>query len=166
MSQAASSQSDADKARAWKLLDKFHLCMLATYDGAEIRVRPMGLYLRPEENALYFLTDARGHKDEDIALYPHVTVICQDRGANLYIAVAGRATISQDKAKIRDLWNPAAQAWWEGPDDSAIRVLRVTPNDAQFWDGPNALMSTAAMLGAAVTGQRPSDLGDNRKVDM
>ena len=41
---------------------------------------------------------------------------------------AGAARVLNDRARIRDLWTPAAKAWWEGPDDPRIRVFRSRKN--------------------------------------
>ena len=50
-------------------------------------------------------------------------------------------------------------------EDPNIRVLKITPDDAEFWDSPGSVISYVKMAAAAVTGTRP-DLGDNRKVSM
>jgi general stress protein 26 len=82
-----------------------------------------------------------------------------------YVSMTGRAMVSSDRAKIKELWGTPAKAWWESQDDPNIRVLQVTPHDAEYWDGPNTVVSYVKMAVAAVTGERP-DLGTNRKVAM
>ena len=42
-------------------------------------------------------------------------------------------------------------------------MLKITPDDAEFWDSPGSVISYVKMAAAAVTGTRP-DVGDNRKV--
>jgi hypothetical protein len=37
--------SDID--RVWELMKKIGICMLASWDGQESQVRPMGAYVRP-----------------------------------------------------------------------------------------------------------------------
>ena len=44
-------------------------------------------------------------------------------------------------------------------------LLKITPDDAEFWDSPGTVVSYVKMAAAAVTGTRP-DIGDNRKVSM
>jgi hypothetical protein len=44
-------------------------------------------------------------------------------------------------------------------------VLKITPDDAEFWDSPGTIISYVKMATAAVTGTRP-DIGENRKVSM
>ena len=69
-----------------------------------------------------------------------------------------------DKSKIKELWSTAAKAWWDSPDDPNIRLLTVTPDDAEFWEGPGKI-GTIKMVAAAATSSRP-DYGENRKVSM
>ena len=79
--------------------------------------------------------------------------------------MTGRAEISDDRAKIRELFSTPAKAWWEDAEDPAIRVLKVTPHDAQYWDSPGTVRSYVKMAAAAVSDTRP-DLGDNEKVNL
>ena len=75
------------------------------------------------------------------------------------------ATVSNDRAKIRELFNTPAKAWWDDPEDPSIRVLKVTPHDAQYWDGPGTIAAYAKMAAAAMSSSRP-DMGDHAKVRM
>jgi general stress protein 26 len=151
--------------RAWELMKKIGFAMLVTRDGEKIRSRPMSAYPEREENAIYFLTDARRHKDEEIARSPNVNLAFADAGSQKYISVTGSAALSNDRAKIKELFSTPAKAWWNSADDPNIRVLKVTPDDAEFWDTPGSVVSYVKIAAAVVTGTRP-DIGDNRKVAM
>ena len=50
-------------------------------------------------------------------------------------------------------------------EDPNIRVIKIIPDDAEFWDTPGSVISYVKMAAAAITGNRP-DLGENRKVAM
>jgi general stress protein 26 len=154
-----------DNERVWDLIDDIPICMLSTWTGQELRARPMDARGRPEENAIYVLTDARHHKDDEIARYPQVMLAFADTGAMKFVSLSGRAEVSNDRAKIKELWEPTAQAWWKSADDPNIRVLKVTPTEAEFWDGPGKVVSLVKMMVAAASGTRP-DIGENRKVSM
>ncbi|MBV9062263.1 MAG: pyridoxamine 5'-phosphate oxidase family protein, partial [Alphaproteobacteria bacterium] len=58
-----------------------------------------------------------------------------------------------------------AKAWWDSAEDPNIRVLKVTPEEAEVWDGPGRLVATAKMLAAAATNTRP-DVAKPRTVPM
>jgi general stress protein 26 len=79
--------------------------------------------------------------------------------------LTGTAVVLNDRAKIKELFSTPAKAWWESADDPNIRVLKVTPDDAEYWDSPGTIVSYVKMAAAAVTGTRP-DIGENRKISM
>jgi general stress protein 26 len=151
--------------RVWDLMKKIGFAMLVTRDGDKLRARPMSAYLERGSNAIFFLTDARRHKDEEIARNPNVNVSFADAGEQKYVSVTGTAVVSNDRAKIKQLFSTPAKAWWESAEDPNIRVIRITPDDAEFWDTPGSVISYVKMAAAAMTGTRP-DIGENRKVAM
>jgi general stress protein 26 len=58
----------------------------------------------PDEHAVFFLADARHHKDEDISKYRKVCLAFSDTGAQNYVSVAGDAEVLDDRGMIRELW--------------------------------------------------------------
>jgi general stress protein 26 len=154
-----------DQDRVWDLMKKIGFAMLVTHDGDKLRARPMAAYVERNENTVYFLTDARRHKDTEIARDPNVNLSFADAGSQKYVSLSGKATISNDRNKIKELFGTPAKAWWESADDPNIRVLKIAPDDAEFWDSPGTVVSYVKMAAAAVTGSRP-DIGDNRKVSL
>ena len=121
---------------AWDLMKKIGFAMLVTRDGDKLRARPMSAYLERENNAIYFLTDVRRHKDDEIARNPNVNLSFADASDQNYVSVSGIAAVSNDRAKIKQLFTTTAKAWWDSAEDSNIRVLKFTPEDAEFWDSP------------------------------
>jgi general stress protein 26 len=156
---------DTDTDRVWSLMDKIGFCMLSTHDGEDIRSRPMAAHVERDANAIYFLTDANSHKDEEVARDSAVGLAFADPDDQKYVSLTGRAEVSNDRAKIKDLWSTAAKAWWKSADDPSIRVLKVTPKDAQYWDSPGTVVSYIKMAAAAVSDARP-DIGRKAKVQM
>jgi general stress protein 26 len=156
---------DELRDRVWELAESIGTCMLVSWDGEKQRARPMVPTLKRDEHAIYFLTDKDSGKVWQEKEFPRVTLTFADTPGNKFVAMTGAAAVGQDRAKIKELWNPAAKAWWDSPDDPAIRVLTITPDEAELWDSPNKLIATAVMLTAAATGKRPS-LGDNARVNI
>ena len=154
-----------DVERTWDLMKKIGFAMLVTRDGEKLRARPMAACLDRDSNAIYFLTDARRHKDEEIARSPEVNLSFADAGDQKYVSLSGRASISNDRAKIRELFSTPAKAWWDSAEDPNIRVLKVIPDDAEFWNSPGTVISYVKMVAAAVSNTRPN-IGENRKVPL
>ena len=149
--------------RVWELAEKINICMFVTWDGKEQRARPLAATVEKDEGAIYFLTDINGEKDDQIVEFPHVSVSFADHKSSKYVALSGKATVSNDRARIKELWSPFAKAWWDSPENPAIRVIRMVPNDAELWDSPGRIVTTISMLTAVVTGRSPK-IGENAKV--
>lgn len=154
-----------DIDRTWDLMKDIGFCMLSTRTGEDIRARPMSAHVEPMENAIYFLTDADSMKDDEIEDRPQVGLAFSDTGGQKYVSVSGEAEVSNDRERIRELWSTPAKAWWDSPEDPDIRVLKVTPKFAEYWDSPGTVVSYIKMMAAAVTDTRP-DMGDNAKVRL
>ena len=154
-----------DLDRVWTLADKIGFCMLATLEGGAIRARPMAARADRGENAFYFLTDAKSHKDEDIEANPNVNLAFADPSGQKYVSISGRATVSNDRAKIRELWSRRPRRGGKSAEDPAIRVLKIAPEDAHYWDSPGTVVSYIKMFAAAATDTRP-DIGRSATVSM
>lgn len=154
-----------DIARVWELMKSIGFAMLVTREGEKLRSRPMAAYVERDEQTIYFLTDARHHADDEVARAPAVNLAFADTSGQKYVSLSARAAVSNDRAKIKELFGTPARAWWDSPDDPNIRVLKIMPEEAEFWDSPGKLVTYVKMAAAAMTGTRP-DLGDKRKVAM
>jgi len=152
-----------DTDRAWELMTKIGFAMLVTQDGEKLRARPMSAYIDRAADAVYFLSDARRHKDDEIKQNPNVNLSFADASDQKYVSVSGTAVVSNDRAKIKELFTTTAKAWWDSADDPNIRVLKFTPEEAEYWDSPGTVISYVKMATAAMTGSRP-DIGTNRTV--
>lgn len=151
--------------RIWDLAKKIGVCMFITWDGERQRARPLQANVDHDEHAIYFLTDVDSHKDEQVERYPTVTLAFADIPHAKYVSITGQATVSNDRAKIKQLWSPFAQAWWSSAEDPSIRVIKVVPEDAELWDSPGRIVTTISMLAAAVTRRAPK-VGENAKVKL
>jgi len=155
----------ADLDRVWDLMESMRFCMLSNWDGTKLRSRPMGAFVRRGESAIYFFTDARSHKDDEICRHPQVWLAFADSHSQDYLSVSGAAEISSDRAKISELWSIPAKLWWKDPQDPNIRLLKVTPTEAEYWDSPGNLVSNFKVAFALLTG-RHLDPGEHKSVSM
>lgn len=159
--------SETDLDRVWDIMEDISVCMVTTHVGGRMRSRPMHAIPDRDENAVYFITDVRGAKDDEIAAAPDVCLSFADIGDNTYLSVTGTAATVRDPAKAEELWSTEAQAWWpRGPRDPAVRVLHVVPEQAEYWDTRgNSVTVALKLMAARMTGKEP-DLGTNRKVNV
>jgi general stress protein 26 len=153
--------------RVWEIIEDIPVCMVTTHAGGTMRSRPMHAVADQDAGCIYFLTDSRGAKDDEIADNPDVCLAFADVDDNTYLSLSGRAEVVRDAALAEELWSPEAQAWWpQGPGDADVRVVRVLPEAAEYWDARgNSATVSLKLEEARQTGHEP-DLGANEKVRM
>ncbi len=152
--------------RVWEIIEKVGVCMLTTQFRGGLRARP--LEARPERDAglIWFVTDIRSGKEHEIEAEHDVCLVFIDAKAKAYLSVTARAEVRQDHAKAAEIWKTTDSAWWTGPDDPNVCVLRVRPLTAELWDGPaSAAVAAFEFAKARITGEKPN-LGENRKVTV
>ena len=82
-----------------------------------------------------------------------MTLFFQGSAHSDFLRLRGRATVSADKARIKELWEPVLKTWFTGGvDDPRITVIRFTPTDGYYWDTKhgNAVAGVKMLLGAAI----------------
>lgn len=131
----------------------------ATYGGASGGARPMNIRQVDDQGSLWFLSSADSHKNAEIAVDPAVKLYLQGSTHSEFLHLSGHATITNDKAKIKELWTPILKTWFtEGEDDARITVIKIVPTDAYYWDNKHgkAIAGIKMLIGAA-TGKTLDD---------
>ena len=154
-----------DLEQVWELMTSISFCMLSNWDGEKIHSRPMGAVVRQDENAIYFFTDDRAHKDDEIRQYPKVGLAFADPRSQKYVSVSGTAEVCCDRKKIEELWAVPAKVWWKTPDNPHLRLIKVTPEQAEYWDAPGNVISNLKVAFALVKGTYP-EAGKHEKVTL
>jgi general stress protein 26 len=153
--------------RVWDIIEKVGVGMMTTRFSGGLRARP--LEARPDRDAgfVWFVTDVRGAKDEEIEAAPEVCFVVIDHKDKAYLSITGRAEVRDDHAKAAEIWKKTDNVWWpDGPSDPNVRVLRLAPEKAELWDGPsNATVAAFEFAKARITGEKPN-LGEKRMVTV
>jgi general stress protein 26 len=148
------SGSEGQKKIA-ELVKDISIAMMTTVakDGT-MSSRPMAVQHKPFDGALWFLTRSHSDKIGEVEHDQHVTLTFAEPKDSKYITLKGRASISEDRAKIKELWNPLYKAWFpKGEDDPEIAVLRVDVSEGDYWEASSSrLVMLAKYAAAAVTG--------------
>lgn len=153
-------------AKIWKLMTDIGTAMLVTHtDGENMRARPMAARVEEEDNAVYFFSDADAPKDREIAHDSHVCLAFADPAQTRFVSVVGIAEAFTDIGLAERLWRAADKAYFTDYTDPRLRVIRVTPTSAEFWEGSGVLATVVSLLTAGARHQRPK-LGENLKVAM
>ena len=143
-----------------ELIKDTNIAMLSTRgeDGV-FHARPMSTNKAEFDGTLWFLTDKRTHKVDQLRRDPEVHITYSDERKNNYVSIAGTGTLVSDKAKIKELWTEIARAWFpEGPDDPNLVAMKIDVSVAEYWDVPSGMLVIAyGYLKAVATGKRTSN---------
>lgn len=144
-----------------ELAGKNNTCFFCTgiTSGKPVTVRPMSVQKMDEAGNLWFLSANDSHKNMEIGRDSHVQLLFQGSAHSDFLTVYGEATISTDKALIKELWEPILKAWFtEGVDDPRITLIKVDVQEGYYWDNIHgnavALIKIAA---GAVLGKTMDD---------
>lgn len=115
--------------------------------------RPMAVQKTDEDGNLWFLSAIDSQKNIDIQQNPAVQLLFQGSPHSDFLSIQGRASISQDKTMIEELWEPIIKTWFtEGVNDPRITVIKVEPTDGYYWDTKHAQVVSLfkRLVGAAI----------------
>ena len=103
--------------------------------GKPFDTRPMAPELIDDKGAFWFLSADDSHKNKELEADPAAQLLFQGGKYSDFLSLYGKCTISKDKQKIEELWDPMMKTWFtEGKDDPRITVLKFTPTDGYYWD--------------------------------
>lgn len=121
--------------------------------GESNGARPMSVQQVDDAGNFWFLSANDSHKNQEIARDPQVKLYFQGSAHSDFLSIEGEATISTDKEKIKELWEPIVKTWFtEGVDDPRITVIKVAPKAGYYWDTKhgNAVAGIKILIGAAI----------------
>lgn len=153
--------SRAEAIKKIKELADKKSCFFCTtpVSSASSGVRPMSVQKMDDEGNLWFLSANDSHKNKEIASDASVKLYFQGSSHSDYLYLTGKAIISEDKAMIKELWEPILKTWFtEGENDPRISVIKVVPVEGYYWDTKHGLaIAGIKMLVGAMTGKTMDD---------
>lgn len=152
-----------------ELVEKAQTCFFctATAEGQSNGVRPMSVQKVDDEGILWFLSANDSYKNREIAIKPAVKLYFQGSAHSDFIYLKGQAIISDDKAKIKELWNPLLKTWFtEGENDPRISVIKVIPSEGYYWDTKhgNLVAGIKTLVGSAIGKTLDDSIEGNLKI--
>ncbi len=161
--------NDPNAGKLYELIGDVKIAMMTTVDqDGMLHSRPMHNHEADENGDLWFFTQINSPKVTEISRDSEVNLAYSDPDKQHYVSVFGTAEIVRDKDRIVEKWSEPLRAWFPGgSDDPRIALIRVHPIKGEFWDGPSStVLHLYGYVRAAVTGQPPSDLGEQEKVNL
>jgi general stress protein 26 len=139
------------------LLLQFRTALLVTHDEVgRPRARPLAIAKVEDDGTVWFATAAHSPKVAELRQDSACAVICHRDRDEAWISISGTATLVRDREKINGLWDSWMRAWFEGPDDPALLLLKVSPSHAEYYEAKKPMVRRAfEMLKGMVTHSAP-----------
>jgi general stress protein 26 len=166
MAENEMTQVDAIK-RVKELVEDIDFTMLTTVDAAGNLVsRPMSTREMDENGAIWFFTGDQTKKVDEVEADHDVGLSYLDAKGMRFVSVAGKAIVVHDQAKMKELYTPSLDIWFEdGLDTPGVALLKVTPVECEFWEPKHGkVVMAAGMLKALVTKDTPDDTMRHEKI--
>lgn len=152
--------TDAEiRSKFWKALKSDMTMFLGLAEGEDGHARPMtaqledGLYKDGEYNGpIWFFTSTENslyrsvQQGELAGEAPRAMAHFTSKGHDVWATLHGRLSTTRDNATIDRLWNRFVAAWYEGPDDPKIALVRLDAEDAEIWIDASSLVAGIKML--------------------
>jgi general stress protein 26 len=161
------SQKNPQLDKVQELVEDIRIAMMTTVDEAGHLVsRPMAALQMDEDGTIWFFTKRSSPKVDQIDNNQHrVNLAFADVGDADYVSISGTADELDDRAKVNELWNPQAKAWFpEGKDDPELILLKVHTDMAEYWNASDSTMVRLFQQATAAITGNPPKMGENAKV--
>lgn len=144
------------------MVNAIDMGMLCTYSPANeyVHAVPMSRQEVDDNGHIWMLCSSESQTYENLRHNSKLSLLYADvRGYN-FMSINGKSEISQDRERIDKYWNKMIETWFEkGKEDPRIRVLKIIPTEAHYWDTKsNKLVTFFKMAVNAVSGQS-GDIG-------
>lgn len=145
-----------------ELVKDIRTAMFITIDAhGAFHGRPMSTQHTAFDGTLWFFTGEHSRKVREIAANPRVCVSYAATSDESYLSVTGRAAVVDDRSMAKELWNPFLRAWFTGPDDPSLRLVRVDAEEAEYWESKGGKIASMIMvLKAAITGDQDREMNN------
>ena len=166
-----SASAENPRDTLWALIKDIRFGMFTTrHSNSHLHSRPMTTQntVIDDDESLWFFMSRKGEPVADISADKRVNIAYADPDDDSYVSVSGEASVVEDMAKKTELWNKFAQAWFPGGvDDPDLALVQVTIIHAHYWDVKESkIVQIYKMAKAAITGERPSGMGESGEIRM
>lgn len=145
-----------------KMVDSIDIGMLSTFTKGTNYPHsiPMSRQEVDDQGNIWFLFSAESDTYKHLQQNKEVSLTFGDIKSYEFLSINGTGEVSRDAARIDKYWNDMIAAWFEkGKEDPNIRILKITPAEAHYWDNKtNKLITFFKVAASAVTGSK-MDIG-------
>lgn len=163
-----SKQENIDKIQA--VIKDVKFAMMSTINSkGDLHAWPMTtseISLGGKE--IWFIGDKTSDVVKDIQDNPKVGLSYATQDEKNYVSISGNAELSNDKAKLDELWSPVYNAFFEhGKEDETVQLIKIVPHGAECWLSGSSTINVFKMAAAALQdGKTAEGIGEQFSVSL
>jgi len=145
-----------------ELVEQIKIGMLCTQVSGEKHVHavPMSIQEVDEQGNIWFLFSSESESHQHLLADSTLSLLFSEPGTYSFLSIHADSEISQDPGRIEKYWSPMVEAWFEkGKNDPRIRVLKIKPIDAHYWDNKSNKLVTFLKVAASAVSGKQMDIG-------
>lgn len=156
---------DFDEVR--DIIEEIRVAMLVTTDeNKNLNSRPMYTADIDSDNNIWFFTRDDSGKVKELINNHHVNLAYTSPKSGKYLSITGTASLSDNLKRKQDLFNVMTQAWFpKGASDPDLLLIRVDPNQAEYWDTSSSKLLQLFRIVKAVATDSVYQGGEHDKVN-
>lgn len=134
--------------------------------GGELHSRPLTLGSIEDDGTMTFLIDSRAAWVSGLHHMEPINASIANDDDKVWVSVAGKARVGEDRATVHRIWNPAAEAFFpDGVESDNLRILHLEPSTVEYWDAPASRVARLAFMASSLLG-RSTDPGESGTLDL
>ena len=131
----------------WKALESDRTIMLGLDSVEDGHVRPMTGIAESSRSPIWFFTTNDSMLVTKLVPGSRAIATFVSKGHDLFAAIHGGLSVSNDRAVIDRLWNPYVAAWYKGgKDDPSLTLLRLDAERAEIWENGSSIVAGIKMM--------------------
>ena len=155
----------------WDLIKETRVCMLShRHADGSLHSHPLTTVNKElgADGRLYFFVSRNTELGQRLQQDGNVNLAYANPDKDTWVSVTGIARVVDDMAKRRELFSPMVKACFPGgPEDPEAELVAVEVDEAEYWNvKSNKLMQLLKMGKAALTGDRPKNMGEHAQVHL
>jgi general stress protein 26 len=165
------SQTQNDHDKLWELIKDTKFAMLShRHADGKLHSHPLTTQNKSldADGVLYFFVSKKTAVGQRLRQDGNVNLAYVHLDKDSYVSVTGTAQVREDRAKVHELFNPIAKAWFPGgPDDPDLELVAVHIDEAEYWDAKQSkLRQLFTMMKAAAAGKPPHDMAEHGELKV
>ncbi len=166
MADTKRTQDDAT-GQLFDELDRVRAGMLGVR-GADDHMQPMSHFLDRDARTLYFITSSDTDLVKEIGTAADARFCLIGKDHDFHACLTGPLAVSNDKAKLDELWSSVAAAWFEGGrDDPRVTLLEMPIAEAAVWSSTGNPVSFAWEIARSnMNEEHTPDVGVHKVIDF